>query len=120
MFHKVKNVTALPEYVLLAHFMDGSDKLYDMKQLFAQYPIFRSFETTPGLFEQAKADVGGYGIVWNEDIDIDADEIYQNGTDTRAPFSGLIAMSDATVLSRIPAIPHQDITIVGDIEKQLE
>ena len=79
MFHKVKNVTPLPEYRLLAHFTDGSDKLYDMKALFDQYPIFKSFETIPGLFQLAKAGVGGYGVVWNEDIDIDAEEIYQNG-----------------------------------------
>ena len=81
MFHKVQSIKALPAFVLLAHFADGSDKLYDMKRLFVPYPIFKSFETVPGLFQLAKVDIGGYGIVWNEDIDIDAEEIYQNGTD---------------------------------------
>lgn len=98
MFHKVKNVTALPGFRLLAHYIDGTDKLYDMKQLFEQYPVFRSFETIPGLFQSARVDTGGYGIVWNEDIDLDAEEIYQNGTEWKTPFSGLIALSDATVL----------------------
>ena len=98
MYHKVKSVTALSNYVLLAHFTDGSDKLYDMKPLFDEYPIFKTFETIPGLFQNAKADVGGYGIVWNEDIDIDAEEVYQNGQDYKTAFSGLIALSDATVL----------------------
>lgn len=98
MFHKVKSVTPLPDFVLLAHFTDGSDKLYDMKQLFDSYPVYRAFETTPGLFRMACADVGGFGIVWNEDIDIDAEEVYQNGRDCRTAFSGLIAMSDATAL----------------------
>ena len=88
----------MPDYVLLAHFTDGSDRLYDMKRLFDQYPVFKSFETIPGLFQTARADVGGFGIVWNEDIDIDAEEVYQNGQDFKTAFSGLIAMSDATVL----------------------
>lgn len=98
MFHKLKNVTTLSDFKLLAHFIDGSDKIYDMKQLFDQYPIFKQFEKTPALFHQAKVDVGGYGIVWNENIDIDAEEVYRNGQDTKTAFSGLIAMSDATVI----------------------
>lgn len=98
MFHKAKNVTALQKYTILVHFADGSDKLYDMDTLFEKYPVFKSLETVPGLFKQAKVDVGGYGIVWNEDLDIDSEEIYQNGRDCKTAFTGLIAMSDATVI----------------------
>lgn len=89
MFHKVKSVTPMPDYVLLAHFTDGSDRLYDMKRLFAEYPVFRTFETIPGLFQTARADVGGFGIIWNEDIDIDAEEVYRNGRDCKTAFSDL-------------------------------
>ena len=88
----------MANYVLLAHFIDGSDKLYDMKKLFTDYPVFKSFETTPGLFETAKVDIGGYGIVWNEELDIDAEEVYQNGQDCKTAFTGLIAVSDATII----------------------
>lgn len=98
MFHKAKTVTALPDYRLLVHFVNGVDKEYDMKPLFNQHPVFLELKETPGLFEQARADVGGYGIVWNEDIDIDTEEIYQNGKDVVTPFSGLISFSDAAVL----------------------
>ncbi len=80
MFHKAKNVTPLPDYLLLVHFADGSDKQYDMKSLFDEYPVFLELKETPGLFNQAKVDPGGYGISWNENVDIDAEEIYQNGT----------------------------------------
>ena len=79
MFHRAKSVKTLPEYVLLVSFTDGADRLYDMKKLFEQYPIYRSFEDIPGLFGVARVDTGGYGIVWNEEIDIDAEEIYVNG-----------------------------------------
>lgn len=98
MFHKIKTVAALPNYVLLAHFADGSEKKYDMKPLMREHEIFRIFKTVPGLFEQVRADVGGYGIVWNEDIDLDAEEIWVNGKETRTPFFGLISLADATVL----------------------
>ena len=98
MFHKAKTVTTLSDYRLLVHFADGADKEYDMKPLFEQYPVFLELKETPGLFDQAKADVGGYGIVWNEDIDIDAQEIYQNGRDVRTPFTGLISFTDAATM----------------------
>lgn len=96
--HKISSVTPLEDYTLLAHFSDGTDKLYDMKRLFPEYEAFRSFESVPGLFALARADVGGFGIAWNEDVDIDAEEIWQNGETVSTPFSNLLAMSDATDL----------------------
>lgn len=96
MFHRIKSVTPLNDYILLAHFIDGTDKTYDLKMLFEQIPVFKSFESNPSLYKLAKADVGGYGVVWNEEIDLDAEEIWQNGQETKTAFSGLIAMSDAT------------------------
>jgi len=98
MFHKAKTVTTLPDYRLLVHFANGSDKEYDMKPLFDQYPVFEELKNTSGLFEQARVDTGGYGIVWNEDVDIDTEEIYQNGTDVITPFTGLISFSDAAIM----------------------
>ena len=98
MFHKIKSVAAMPDFILLAHFSDGTEKEYDMKPLMEQYEVFRSLGNIPGLFGQVKADVGGYGIVWNEDIDLDAEEVWVNGKDANTPFSGLMSMSDATVL----------------------
>ena len=98
MFHKIKNVTAMPDYIILAHFSDGTEKEYDMKPLMERHEVFQSLKDIPGLFEQVKADVGGYGIVWNEDVDLDAEEVWVNGKEVRTPFSGLIALSDATIL----------------------
>lgn len=98
MFHKIKNVTPLRDFVLLAHFTDGTDKKYDMKPLIKEVDAFKPLKEIPGLFQLVKADVGGYGIVWNEDIDLDSEEIWVNGIATETPFTGLISMSDATVL----------------------
>ena len=88
MFHKAKTVTPLTDYRLLVHFANGTDKEYDMKPLFEEYPVFLELKEIPGLFEQAKTDVGGYGIVWNEDIDIDTEEIYQNGKEVKTHKNG--------------------------------
>ena len=98
MFHKAKTVSPLPDYHLLVHFADGADREYDMNRLFDEYPVFLKLKETAGLFNQAKVDTGGYGISWNENIDIDTEEIYQNGKHVETPFTDLIAFSDAAVM----------------------
>ena len=40
MFHKIKNVTALPEYKLSVQFSEGVTKIYDVKPLFVKIPLF--------------------------------------------------------------------------------
>ena len=40
MFHKIKNVSALPEYKLSVQFSEGVTKIYDVKPLFEKIPLF--------------------------------------------------------------------------------
>ena len=42
--------------------------------------------------------MGGYGIIWNDDLDLSCDELWENGIVTETPFDGLMAFSDATTL----------------------
>ena len=98
MFHKVKSVTPLPNYMLLVHFADGVAKQYDVKPLFESMGDFKAFQTIPGLFEQVTADPGGYGISWNDDLDLACDELWANGVQVDTPFDNLIAFGDATDL----------------------
>ena len=52
----------------------------------------------PELYYSASVDTGGYGVVWNDDIDIACDELFFNGETVPTPFDGLIAFSDATLI----------------------
>ena len=98
MFHKVKNVSALPEYRLSVQFSEGVTKIYDVSQLFEKYKMFVPLKDSPEMFSCVTVDVGGYGIIWNDDIDISCDELWANGTEIETPFDGLMAFSDATFL----------------------
>ncbi len=80
MFVKITSLATLPEYVLLVGFSTGEFKQFDVKPLIKKYPAFKSFTQVVGLFEQAKIDVGGYGVVWNDDLDLSADGLYEQGT----------------------------------------
>ena len=50
------------------------------------------------LFRDVVVDQGGYGIIWNDDLDLSCDELWENGTEVATPFDGLISFSDASEL----------------------
>ena len=80
MFYKVKEVRPLPSYNVLVSFVNGEQKRCDVAPLFEKWEIFRTLSDVNGLFEQVKVDSGGYGISWNEDIDLSCNELWENGT----------------------------------------
>ena len=98
MFHKIKNVFALPEYKLSVQFSEGVTKIYDVKPLFEKIPLFAELKDDQAEFSFVSVDVGGYGIVWNDDLDLSCDELWKNGVQVDTPFDGLMAFSDATEL----------------------
>ncbi len=79
MFHKVKKVEPLDNYKILVTFEDGTTKVYDVNILFDKFVIFNQLKLVQGLFEQVKVDTGGYGIYWNDDIDLSCNELWDNG-----------------------------------------
>ena len=96
MFHKIKAVTALPDYCLSVQFAEGETKIYDVKPLFSKWVPFKELEKSPALFSSVEVDVGGYGIIWNDDLDLSCDELFSNGETVKTPFDGLMAFTDAT------------------------
>ena len=98
MFHKVKNVSALSDYKLSVQFSEGVTKIYDLSPLVDTIPAFAELKDNPAEFYCVEVDVGGYGIIWNDDLDLSCDELWENGIAVATPFDGLMAFSDATTL----------------------
>ena len=79
MFHKVKSVSPLTDFRLSVQFSEGITKLYDVKPLFAKIPAFQQLQTQSDLFYGVSVDVGGYGVIWDDDLDLSCDELWENG-----------------------------------------
>ena len=79
MFHKVKNVTPLDDMQLMVEFVEGGRKKYDVKPLLIRFEVFRDL-VEKNLFNFVHVDCGGYGIAWNEEIDLGCDELWHNGS----------------------------------------
>ena len=93
MFRKVKNVAPLNDYVLSVSFVEGVTKLYNVKPLFKKWPIFDNLKNN-NLFYDVQVDQGGYGVSWNDDIDLSCDELFFEGKTVESPFDGLIAFTE--------------------------
>jgi len=75
---KIKSVEPLEDMVLLVIFDNGVKKKYDIKPLIFRFPVFKDLENR-SLFRLARADCGGCGVVWNDDLDLSRYEIWANG-----------------------------------------
>lgn len=96
-FHKIKDIAALPDMKLSVQFANGETKVYDVKPLKKQLPAFQALEDE-SLFGSVQVDQGGYGIVWNDNLDLSCDELWANGMTVQTPFDGLMSFSDASML----------------------
>ena len=77
-FHTIKSVKPLKNMILDVVFYDGTNKKYDVKILLKKFEIFKELKNEE-LFNCVKVDIGGYGIIWNEEIDLSSEEIWNNG-----------------------------------------
>ena len=60
-------------------YQDGKIIRYDMSEMFSKYPQLKELEENRKLFEGGHLDPGGYGVIWNDDLDFDAMGIYEDG-----------------------------------------
>ena len=123
MFHKVKDITVLSDNKILVQFCEGVTKQYDVTPLFNKFPAFKVLQDNPEIFCDVTVDVGGYGIVWNDDVDLSCDELWDNGETVKTPFDGLMAFGDATTLWGLnestlrKAITYGKLTVGTDVCK---
>lgn len=68
---------AISDRILLVKFTDGEMRKYDITHLLEK-PMFAPLRN-PGFFKNFRIETGGYGLVWNDAIDISEYELWQNG-----------------------------------------
>lgn len=97
MYHKIKAVVPRKGYKLIVSFVEGVTMEFDVNQLFKRFPIFNELKNN-NLFYKVHIEKDGYALIWNNQIDLDCDSIYETGKLIKSPFNGLISFVDATKL----------------------
>ena len=98
MFHKAVNLEFKEGTTLTLTFQNGDVRSYDVSVLFSRYPQLEALKDRK-LFLSGKL-MGSYGIYWNEDLDLEAETVYEDGEDegkSELPISlcGADAISEA-------------------------
>ncbi|MGL5353217.1 MAG: DUF2442 domain-containing protein [Clostridium sp.] len=78
-YPKIKSIEVLDEYKMKVLFDNNISKLVDFKEKLKEE--FYIDLTNEILFKLATVDVGGYGISWNDDIDISEYELWTIGSE---------------------------------------
>ena len=81
MFHKATKLTFKEGTVLELGFQSGEVKRYDMESLFSKYPQLEALRDRK-LFLSGKL-MGAYGIIWNDELDLEAETVYEDGITVR-------------------------------------
>ena len=120
MFHKIKSVTPMPNFILSIQFSEGITKAYDIKPLFKKWDAFKIFEKNPDFFFEVKVDSGGYGIVWDDNLDLSCDELYFNGKKVKTSFDGLMSFSDAALIWGLNESTLRKAIIYGKLKNGID
>lgn len=76
-YPKILRVEAKPGKTLWVKFVNGEERIYDCNPLLHQ-EAFRSLQNE-AVFRCAHADAHGYGVIWNDNIDLAESEIWVHG-----------------------------------------
>jgi len=110
MMHKIKSVITKNDLIISATFFDGTVKEYSVDRLFNIYPQLKELENRE-LFNSVQIDAGGYGVSWNDDLDLDAETIWEDGIE--------IGKDTVDIMSKLAARLTEARNRIGITQKQL-
>ena len=95
MINKIMSASFIDNYIICAQFANGITKKYDLKPLFKEFKVFNKLKEN-NLFMYGQVDTGGYGVIWDDKIDLSADEIWEKGKTIKTSFDNLLSIGEAT------------------------
>ena len=79
MFKYATNLKLLDGVTVEVTYQDGKVIQFDLSQMFDKYPQLKELKDNRDLFLKGHLDPGGFGIIWNDELDFDATSIYECG-----------------------------------------
>ena len=79
MHYRAINIDFLADVTFKMTFQNGKIVKYDLSKLISKYPQFKRLREDRNLFMMGHLDSGGYGVIWNDELDLDATSVYLDG-----------------------------------------
>lgn len=117
MFHKAIKLEYGEGTTLELTFQDGKVKRYDMSVLFRKYPQLEALRDR-ALFTSGTL-MGPYGIVWNDDLDIEAETIYEDGETVREDKpAAFVMVGNAVAAARAKkGLSQKELSLLSGIDQ---
>lgn len=116
MYHKAASLKFLDGTALEMLFTDGKTKRYDIASLFPKYPQMTALKDRE-LFLSGKL-AGSYGIIWNDDLDLEAETVYEEGkTIAERPALDLTASSAVAKARAAKGVSQKQLAILTGIDQ---
>ena len=74
---RITSVIPLSGYILDVTFENGEKRKFSVDPYIKEFPAFKPI-VNYALFNTVHVDAGGYAIAWNDDIDIDRYDIWED------------------------------------------
>lgn len=116
MFHRAVDLKYKDGTVLELAFQDGKVIRYDMAVLFDKYPRLCALNDRK-LFESGK--LTGLGIIWNDDLDIETETIYEEGDVVRTtkPFIGFVVGNEVAAARAKKGLSQKELADLTGIDQ---
>jgi len=85
---RIKAVTPLEGKRLLVTFVNGVQKVYDCQKIL-HLDRFRLLKQD-AFFKAVTVDPGGYGVSWNDEMDLSEVELWNNGVEVEQGAEGAV------------------------------
>ena len=87
-YPRINYLEALPNYRLFLIFDNGEIKIYSLSERL-ESPAFAPLKDE-ALFNTARLANGGYGVIWNDELDLSEYELWEKGVEV-SKISELVA-----------------------------
>lgn len=116
MFHKAVELRFKEGTTIEIKFQTGEIKSYDIANLFEKYPQLEALRSRK-LFLHGKL-MGAYGIIWNDDLDVETETIYEDGITVGIEKSINMIAANAVMKARSKAeISQSDLARLSGIDQ---
>lgn len=116
MLHKASSLTFLDKTTLKLLFMDGKEKSFDVSSLFEKYPQMTALKDRE-LFVSGRL-AGPYGIIWTDDLDLEAETVYEEGkTLSESPALEQIASSAVAKARAFRGLSQKQLAELSGIDQ---
>ena len=98
-------------------FQDGKVKQYDISVLFGKYPQLEALKDRD-FFLSGRL-LGSYGIVWNDDLDLETETIYEEGktVKTKKPAANIMVGNAVAAARAKKGLSQKELSAITGIDQ---